>query len=133
VGGKAAKIGGDIVNGIISGVGGLYGRLKAKLESDLKSVLSKINPFSPVEAGGRMFIGEPIVAGAVEGILGSRKLLEGALNTTVRASVKGVGNPPATTAATGGPTKIEINQLRADVSPQEVGWAVSRAIKTVPV
>ena len=128
VGGFALSIGRRIVDGILSGVGGLYGRLKSKLESDLKSVLSSLNPFSPVEHGGEMFIGRPLVEGAVKGISDARSLLAGSLDTTIRASVTGLNVP---NLSGGGGGDIVFHQTPAEADPQAIAAAVGWARRTV--
>lgn len=128
VGGLALSIGGRIVDGILSGVGGLYGRLKAKLESDLKGVLSSLNPFSPVEHGGAMFIGRPLIEGAVKGIGDARGLLSGALDTHVRATVTGLTVP---TIGSGGGGDIIFNQTPANADPQAIAAAIAWRRRTV--
>jgi hypothetical protein len=74
-GAAAISIGSRIVSGIMSGLGGIAGRMKSYLEGQLKSALSSLNPFSPVEDGGKKYIGDPIALGAMKGlILGFRDL-----------------------------------------------------------
>lgn len=63
----AVSIGRSIVSGALSGLGGLAGAIKNKVESGLKSALSGLNPFSPVEHGGWKYIGAPLAQGAIDG------------------------------------------------------------------
>lgn len=65
----AVHIGEQIVHGVLSGVGGLGSSLKNKVEGMLHSALSSLNPFSPVEHGGELYIGRPIAEGAIKGYL----------------------------------------------------------------
>lgn len=90
--GEAAQIGMQIIHGILGGVSGLYQALKSKLEGGLRSVLSSLNPFSPVEHGGRIYIGEPIMQGAIDGVASMQGLFAKALADTVRQSVKDAGS-----------------------------------------
>ena len=87
VAGYASSIGRAIVSGILSGVGGLYGQLKAKLESDLRGVLSKLSPFSPVEEGAAKYIGLPITKGAIAGVVKGTPELSQAIAESVRTAV----------------------------------------------
>jgi TP901 family phage tail tape measure protein len=74
-GAAAVQIGTRIVSGIMSGLGGIAGKMKGYLEGQLKGALSSLNPFSPVEEGGKKYIGDPIALGAMKGlILGFRDL-----------------------------------------------------------
>jgi phage-related protein len=66
--GFAATIGGKIKDGAINGITGLAGAIKDKAEKEIKDGLSSLNPFSPVEHGGKIHIGIPIVKGAVQGV-----------------------------------------------------------------
>ena len=88
VAGYASSIGRAIVSGILSGVGGLYGQLKAKLESDLRGVLSKLSPFSPVEEGAAKYIGLPITRGAIAGVVKGTPELSQAIAESVRTAVE---------------------------------------------
>jgi TP901 family phage tail tape measure protein len=67
--GLAASIGSAIKNGAISGIAGLGGMIKSAAEHEIKSGLSHLSPFSPVEEGGKRFIGQPIAKGAISGLV----------------------------------------------------------------
>lgn len=135
IAGKAASIGSAIVDGIVSGVGGLYGRLKSKLESDLASVLSNLNPFSPVEHGGEIYIGRPIMEGAMKGVLGAKALLAGALDASVQASVMGVSMPDITAPTPGSNVNVtqHFNETPANADPVAIGAVTSFALRNLPV
>lgn len=84
----AADIGRRIVTGILNGLGGLASALKSKLEGTLRSTLSSLNPFSPVEHGGEVYIGKPIVEGAAKGVTRAAGKLKAALSATVVQAVR---------------------------------------------
>lgn len=86
--GAASAIGRAIVDGILSGVGGLYGALKSKLEGTLKSVLTSLSPFSPVEKGGEEYIGKAIMEGAIRGVVVGTPELSSALAESVKKAVE---------------------------------------------
>lgn len=84
---EAAKIiGREIVEGIVSGLGGLYGRVKAKLESDLRNVVDRLNPFSPVQHGG-VLIATRLADGIISGLEKNRAKVAKKLSATVRQAV----------------------------------------------
>lgn len=94
--GLAALIGQQIVSGVLSGVGGLAGALQDKVTGAISSALGSLNPFSPVEHGGVIFIGEPIIEGALtaieEGIRPLRLGIEDAISRAMPESrVGGAG------------------------------------------
>ncbi len=68
--------------------------LKSKLESQLSSALSSLNPFSPVEHGGELFIGMPLVKGAISALAGLGPALSDSLTSGIRAGVGGLETPP---------------------------------------
>lgn len=82
----ASIIGREIIEGIVSGLGGLYSRVKSKLESDLKSVIDKLNPFSPVEHGG-VIIATKLTDGIITGLTKNRAKVAKNLSQTVRQAV----------------------------------------------
>lgn len=83
----AASIGRAIVSGAVNAMSGLAGALRAKAESAISSALSGLNPFSPVEHGGAIYIGKPIIDGAVKAIHQNSPRLSMALSKTVREAV----------------------------------------------
>lgn len=85
----AKSIGQRIVNGVIDGVGSLGSRLKGAIEDKVRSGLDSINPFSPVEHGGFIHIGEPIVKGALAGVAPLAVKLGGSLGDAVGKAVRG--------------------------------------------
>ncbi len=87
VAGIAYNIGAAIVTGTINGFGALAGRLKSSIEGKLRSVVSSLNPFSPVEHGGRIHIGEPLAKGAISGWLTSSADLSDKMTSTIRRAV----------------------------------------------
>jgi hypothetical protein len=84
----AAAIGRNVVQGIKDGIGGLLGHLKDWLEGKIRSWLSDLNPFSPVEHGGAIYIGGPIVTGAIKGIKEREPALRKALSSAVVGAVR---------------------------------------------
>lgn len=73
----AYNIGISIVNGVLSGVSSLAGILRNALETALQEAIFGLSPFSPVEHGGRKYIGEPLGRGAIAGwVYGSAELPE---------------------------------------------------------
>ncbi len=126
--GAAVAIGQAITNGILSGLGGLYGALKSKLESTARSVLSSLNPFSPMEHGAKLYIADPLIAGTVDNLDPMRRALTSTLNDALyrgvsSASVPAVGataavaaTPASSSAAGGGGLTIvlEGNTLLGD-------------------
>lgn len=84
----AAAIGRAIVDGAIQGAGNLASRLKDWVEDQVRSALSSLNPFSPVEHGGRKFIGYPIMDGAAKGILERSGKMRAALDAVVVGAVR---------------------------------------------
>jgi hypothetical protein len=83
----AFNIGQQTVNGIINGLGGLFGALVSKLNSTLSSALDAVNPFSPVEHGGEVYIGRPIVEGALAGMDGMAEEMRRRLDGEVRGAL----------------------------------------------
>ena len=81
-------IGKAIIDGIVSGFTGLLGHLKSSLESGLKSVVSSLNPFSPVEEGGARYIGRPLAEGAIRGWIQGSAGLPKALSDKIREAVE---------------------------------------------
>lgn len=133
IGGMASSIGQKIVSGILSGVGGLYGQLKSKLESQLRSVMSSLSPFSPVEHGGEIYIGQPIMEGAIAGILGARRLLANSLNTAVAASVTSTSIPTSGAGAGGNVSVVQhFNETPASADPVAIGAVTSFALRNLP-
>lgn len=84
----AVGVGAMIVSGVVSGLGGLFGAIKSKAESSIRSALSSLSPFSPVEHGGRIHIGEPIVRGATKALESGKGKIQRALTNTVRDAVR---------------------------------------------
>ncbi len=86
--GWAAGIGRAIIQGIISGFGGLLGQLKSSLENSIKSVVSSLNPFSPVEHGGEIYIGRPLAEGAIKGWLEGSAELPAKVSDKIKEAVQ---------------------------------------------
>jgi TP901 family phage tail tape measure protein len=84
----AVHVGQEIVNGVLSGVGGLGSALKSKVEGMLKGALSSLNPFSPVKHGGELYIGKPIAEGAIEGYLMHGAALPQKISAHLRATLE---------------------------------------------
>lgn len=80
-------IGQAIIRGIVSGFTGLLGQLKSSLESGLRSVVSSLNPFSPVEEGGAMHIGRPLAQGAIRGWIEGSAALPTTMAQKIRDAV----------------------------------------------
>lgn len=68
LGDAALSLGKRIVWGVIHGIGNLGSDLKNALEDKVKSALSDLNPFSPVEHGGDLYIAQPIMKGTTDGL-----------------------------------------------------------------
>lgn len=85
--GTATSVGKAVVNGIKNGIGSLMGELKSWLESKIRDLLDKLNPFSPVEHGGEIHIGRPIITGGITGITKEAPKLSAALNKVIRDAV----------------------------------------------
>jgi hypothetical protein len=83
-GAAAVRIGQSIIAGVLNGLAGLWNAVKNKVEDTLRGVLGSLNPFSPVEHGGELHVGTPIVAGAVTGITKGTPLLLAALTLAVK-------------------------------------------------
>mgnify|MGYP000861036782 FL=1 len=86
--GWAVGVGAKIVAGVVSGLGGLYDAIKRKAQSAISSALRSLNPFSPVEHGGELYIGEPIVRGAAKALERGKSKIQRALTQTVRDAVR---------------------------------------------
>lgn len=86
--GAAVGVGSRLISGILAALDGLAGAIKGKVESMVRSALSNLNPFSPVEHGGEIYIGKPIVDGAVTGIRKNAMQLKRVLSSTVVAAVR---------------------------------------------
>lgn len=84
----AWNIGMAIVNGILSGVSSLAGILRNALESALQQAIFGLSPFSPVEHGGRKYIGEPLGKGAIAGWVYGSAELPSKLSDRVREAVE---------------------------------------------
>lgn len=80
----AVRIGQAIIAGVLNGLAGLWNAVKNKVEDTLRGVLGSLNPFSPVEHGGELHVGAPIVAGAVLGITKNTPNILAALNAAVK-------------------------------------------------
>lgn len=80
----AVGIGKAIVNGVLNGVEGLASSLKNKVEGGLKSAISHLNPFSPVEHGGEIYIGKPLADGAIMGWINGSAELPSKISETLK-------------------------------------------------
>lgn len=86
--GVASAIGRAIIDGILAGLAGLWNALKSKLEGTLRGVLSSLNPFSSVQKGGEIYIGQPLAAGALAGWIFGTAELPAKMAETVRKAVE---------------------------------------------
>lgn len=85
---KAAfDLGKKIVTGAIDGITGLASAIKDKAEAEIKKGLSSLNPFSPVEHGGEMYIGLPIVTGTLKGLQQLGPKMAASITQNVRDAV----------------------------------------------
>jgi hypothetical protein len=84
----AVAIGRRIIEGVLSGLSGLGAAIKDKVEGAIKGALGSLNPFSPVEHGGVIYIGKPIIDGAVDGIKTNAPKMASALNDKVRDAIE---------------------------------------------
>lgn len=85
--GLAADIGHRIIEGVKSGLSKLGEAVKGSIEGALMWALSNLNPFSPVEHGGTIYIGKPLIDGAVKAIKDGRPHLTTEVEKTVKAAV----------------------------------------------
>lgn len=85
----AVRLGRQIVTGVLDGVKALPGKLKDALTGGLKRALGQLNPFSPVEHGGRRYIGEELVRGAVAGVRALADELGSALDEALQEAASG--------------------------------------------
>jgi Phage-related minor tail protein len=85
----ASQIGAAIVRGVLAGVTSLPGQLKAKLEGMIGGVLGSLDipGRSPVDEAAEETIGQPIVRGAVAGVVKGSSELSSAVAETVRKAV----------------------------------------------
>lgn len=82
----ASRIGGAIVQGIKDGIEAAWGALTGWVEAKLRALLDKLNPFSPVAHGGEIYIGRPLIDGAIRGITARTPALTQALVSGLRSS-----------------------------------------------
>lgn len=87
---SAKSIGAAIIDGIADGFGGLLDTLKKKIEGGLRRVLGSLNPFSPVKHGGEIYIGIPLVQGAIDGWEKGLSGLQSSISKGISFVVKGV-------------------------------------------
>jgi hypothetical protein len=76
----------NLIAGIIEGLFGLIGRVKAKLEKDLRTTIETLNPFSPVEHGG-VIIATKLIDGIVSGLENNKGKVKRKITDTVREAV----------------------------------------------
>lgn len=80
----AVSIGKSIVTGALNGISGLASSLKDKVEGAIKGALGHLNPFSPVEHGGEIYIGKPLADGAIMGWINGTRDLPAKMSETLR-------------------------------------------------
>ncbi len=85
----AVGVGQAIIGGVVDGLSGLFNAVKNKAESMIKGALSSLNPFSPVEHGGVIYIGEPIVRGAIKGLENLSSSFTAKTNEVTKKAVEG--------------------------------------------
>lgn len=127
----ATSIGRAIISGVVAGLGGLFSAIKNKVQSAVSGALKSINPFSPVEHGGQIYIGEPIVEGSLTGLDGMRDRLRARLNADVSAGVRGLSVPSVGApggGAGGGGITINFGQVIGAGNTRELARELTRIL-----
>lgn len=126
----AKIVGRELVEGIKSGFEGAVGGLKSFLEDKIHSVVSSLNPFSPVAHGGEVYIGRPLILGAIDGVRKTAPRFSRALSVALRQAVRdargnlssitgGLGDMLGTLAGSSSPEAKRLAAMRAEDAKEE--------------
>jgi len=83
----ALSVGSKVIDGVVNGIKGGYGRLKSAIEQQLREVIRNLNPFSPVEHGGAI-IADRLTNGFIQKVTQNRTKWASGLSQTMRDAVR---------------------------------------------